>query len=673
MTKTGCLAPRRRFMKMTAAFGYAAGLPSLAMAEVQPARLPLEHFARRPLMEEASISPDGKRLAVIINSGEDSVLVTRPVDGPGAISTLLSTNNLERQINWIAWVNNERLLISLRFAAEREMAFNESFETMETRLFAVNHDGSQMINLVKAVNEQQKKQLSLVSQQDLVIDMLKEDGQHILMMLPEAQHGLLAVFKVNVYTADRNHFSDSRRMINSWTTDQQARVRIGSGWDAGTGEEFTIACDPDGKSWREVARSKVFDAAPLKVLGFGKNPNKLFVRKQHEERDAVFTLDIASVGAEPELFFSDPQHHLNGSLVYSAEGEPVGVRYALNGRGYRRYWDPHYKAMMDQIQEGLPKLINTIVSTSRDGRRHIVYSYSPTEPGTYALAAFDDEPGFVLLGRTFPELRGKAISVKRPIEYLARDGLKIHGYLSLPPGVTEGKNLPMVLFPHGGPQAADDPNFDSWVAFMADRGCAVLQVNFRGSIGYGGEFMKKGLRRWGLEMQDDLTDAVQEFVKRGIADPARIVAVGASYGGYAALMGLVKTPELFQGAFAFAPVTDLVEMTKEQIRYRHGYRKVVKAQVGDPDEDRQQLIDTSPNLHVSRIKRPVVLVHGTQDRQAEYQHSVLMAKALAAAGKPHKLITQRLGDHQASHLPYRLQLFRELQAFLDERLQLKSD
>lgn len=226
----------------------------------------------------------------------------------------------------------------------------------------------------------------------------------------------------------------------------------------------------------------------------------------------------------------------------------------------------------------------------------------------------------------------------------------------------------MVLFPHGGPQSADTPHFDNWVAFMADRGCAVLQVNFRGSTGYGVEFTKKGLRRWGLEMQDDLTDAVQEFIKRGVADPKRVAIVGASYGGYAALMGLVKTPDLFRAAFAFAPVCDLVELTKEQVR--NGNKKVVKAQVGDPDEDRQQLIDTSPNRQVHKIQQPVVLIHGTQDRQAEYEHSVLMAKALKEAGKPHKFITQRLGDHQLSHLPYRLELFRELESFLDTNLEL---
>lgn len=287
---------------------------------------------------------------------------------------------------------------------------------METRLFAVNHDGSNMLNLVKAVSEQQKQQLSFVTAQDRVIDMLKDDGQHILLQLPQERYGPPAVFKVNVYTADRKHYADSRREISSWTTDQQHRVRIGSGFDRTTGEGFTIACDPDGKTWREVARSKVFDESPITPLGFGKDPHKLFIRKQHQGFDAIFTLDLSGNGKEPELFHAAPEIHLNGNLIFDADDEPVGVRYTSDGRRYRHYWAEHYKALQAEINQGLPQLTNNIASSSRDGKRHIVYANSSTEPGIYALAAFDGDPGFVLLGRTYPELRGKAISVKQAMD-----------------------------------------------------------------------------------------------------------------------------------------------------------------------------------------------------------------------------------------------------------------
>jgi dipeptidyl aminopeptidase/acylaminoacyl peptidase len=197
---------------------------------------------------------------------------------------------------------------------------------------------------------------------------------------------------------------------------------------------------------------------------------------------------------------------------------------------------------------------------------------------------------------------------------------------------------------------------------MADRGYAVFQPNFRGSTGYGKPFMDAGLRRWGLEMQDDLSDGVAELVRLGIADAKRVVIVGASYGGYAALMGVCKTPQLYRGAFAFAPVTDLVELTAEAGQFTR--REAIRKQIGETSDDKERLLATSPRFLADRIEKPVVLVHGTHDRQAQYDHSVWMAEELKAKGKTYKFVTLDRGDHQLSHLPYRKQVFELLETFL---------
>jgi len=240
--------------------------------------------------------------------------------------------------------------------------------------------------------------------------------------------------------------------------------------------------------------------------------------------------------------------------------------------------------------------------------------------------------------------------------------LKLPSYLSLP---KEGlqKNLATVLLVHGGPQSRDHGDFDAWTQFLTNRGYAVLQVNFRGSTGYGQKLSRSGLRKWGMEMQDDLSDAAQWLIKEGIADPKRIAIVGGSYGGYAALMGAAKTPDLFRAAVSFAGVTDLVELGLDR------EKESFAAQVGSVDTERQRLRDYSPVNLAANIKIPLLLVHGTQDRSVDFEQGASMHKALLKAGHQNvRFIVQKDGDHHLSIYEHRLQFFQELENFLAKNL-----
>ncbi len=212
----------------------------------------------------------------------------------------------------------------------------------------------------------------------------------------------------------------------------------------------------------------------------------------------------------------------------------------------------------------MPGRMNRISSSSRDGRRHIVTSSHATQPTQWYL--FDEELNRLdLMVVDYPHLKPKDPAKPAPVSFKARDGMVLHGYLTCP--TTAQLRQPLVLLPHGGPGSRDVLDFDYWTQFLVSRGWAVLQVNFRGSSGYGGDFLKTGFKRWGLEMQDDLTDAAQYAIDQGIADPECICIVGASYGGYAALMGVVKTPQLFRCAVSFTGVSDLIAFPKEKRSY----------------------------------------------------------------------------------------------------------
>jgi len=639
-------------------------LPSLAQtpaastaASSQPH--PLEAFARRPLMQQVAISPNGERIAAIVNNGSTSTLVTRAFAG-GPVQTVTSTDNLEFFFQWFRWVNNDRLVLSLRFPAKRMINFVQSQPTMETRLVAVNADGSQLVNLVKA--KVGSNELRWVSNQDRVIDWLPEDGKHILLSLPNSERSYTRViYKVNVDTGERKFYAGGRPEAIDWVTDSQHRARVAMTMSE-EGDYTIWVCDTDGSNWRVLRSFGPLSQRSLAVLGFGLDPHQLYVLAEHKGMTAVQLVDLRDPSLAMTVKLSDERYDLDGSLIHDPKGEAVGINTTRLGDSSVYFWDPRYKEWQKAIDEALPQRFNQIGSVSANGLRYVLRSSKVGLPGTLYLGEEGDNPSIKTLAPLYPELNLQALASKQSIQFKARDDLTLHGYLTLPHGNQKGKALPLVLFPHGGPQADDGPEFDEWVSFMADRGYAVLQVNFRGSTGYGRAFMEAGLRRWGLEMQDDLSDAVAEFIKRGIADPARVAIVGASYGGYAALMGAIKTPSLFKGAFAFAPVTDLVDLTENE--GQDSSKEAVRRQIGHYRDDRERLLATSPRHHADKIQIPVYLIHGTHDRQAEYRHSVWMAEALKAAGKSYEFVTLENGDHQLSHYPYRLRLFGDLEKFL---------
>ncbi|HLO95887.1 MAG TPA: S9 family peptidase [Burkholderiaceae bacterium] len=662
---------KRREMLISGAqvLGLAALPGALQLAQAQAARtpLPLRSFSRRPLMEQLALSPDGKRVAALVNSEAGTMLVTRAAAG-GPVQNLMTTDNLEFIFGWIRWVNNERLIMGLRYPSHREDDFLGVWATTETRLVAINADGSNLINLIKNRGASAKN-LRWAQIQDSVLDYLP-DGKHILLQLPASDRSVdTAVYKVNVDTAERSTYFTARDRIYNWLTDASHQVRVGIGLTE-QGDTTLWVCDANGKNWRQISQFGAFDKSGMAPLGFGLDPDKLFLQGLHEGLDAVFTLDISKPDSKPVLKLADKRYSLDGALIYDERGEAVGIRKAVLGEMASFYWDPRYKAWHQELDESLPGRFNMLYGGARTGQDFILTSETPGLPENYYIANLGDAPSIKLLAHTYPELQKQTLGKKQHFVYKARDGMELHAFITFPPGAEGSGNLPLVVMPHGGPQASDGLEFDAWAAFVADRGYAVVQPNFRGSTGYGQAYMEAGLRRWGLEMQDDVEDAVRHCVEHKWADASRVAIVGASYGGYAALMGVIKTPAVYRGAFAFAPVTDLVDYVDEA--GQGSSRESVRRQIGDARDDTERLRATSPCNFAEKIKVPVVLIHGTHDRQVEYRHSVKMAEALKKAGKAHSFHTFEKGDHQLSHQAYRDQLFGHLEQFLAQVLAPKG-
>lgn len=645
-----CLLPSVYF---SAAYGGEESLPN--------ARVPLSVFARLPLVQGAHLSPNGEHLALLRNHEGRTLLMTQKLYSQEDPRLVTNTDNIKSKIRWFAWANDERLLVGILFASHRG-----GTPIMETRLLAINRDGSKPINVVKIEYNQSGAEEWEAQFRDKVIDYLPDDKDHILVGADLETPGAPTVYRINIYTGKRKRIQRSNSPILEWITDSQGNVRVGSGYKAA--DYRIIVRDLHKKKWRHAWQFNLLRSDPIQPMGFGADPNILYVRYGHEGRAAVFSVDISKKALEKKLVFADPEYDIGGALIISRRTrEAVGVYY-VSDTGRNHYWDESAKAFQASVDEALPDTINYIVSTSRDESRYVVFATNTTVPGTYYIGERESGRMAKILDN-YPELNRKNLSGKKQVTYTARDGLEIQGYLTLPKG-EKNRPLPAVIYPHGGPSARDVLAFDYWTEFFASRGYAVLQMNFRGSGGYGSSHSGAGRRRWGLEMQDDITDGAMWLVDQGIADPQRMCIVGASYGGYAALMGAVKTPDLFQCAVSFAGVSDLKLLLRRSFWFRN--RELVGAQIGDTWRDKDRLNATSPLEQVDRIRIPVLIAHGNKDRVVDIKHSNKMAKALMSNGKVFEYLELEDGDHRLSLQRNRTILFERMASFLETHLRKKE-
>jgi dipeptidyl aminopeptidase/acylaminoacyl peptidase len=434
------------------------------------------------------------------------------------------------------------------------------------------------------------------------------EGQTALVVSQDSLFETPAVKRVDLATGTAVVVEKPINNVWDWYADSDGVVRAGLAYDERAWRLHYR--DRAGEPLRAIKGKFDKDAnASVDRFTFGQGGTGTIITNERTGRFAVYRYDFRS-GIVGEPIFEDAEVDVSRVWGDSWSGTVDGVEYE-NDRKRFHWLDPELKKVQFKLDKALPDKVNEIVTRARDGSKLLIYSSSAADPGSYFLLDTKTSkmsPVFTPLERIDPDLMSQTTS----LNYQARDGLKIPAYLTLPRG-KQAKQLPLIVMPHGGPFARDSWEYDPVVQFLASRGYAVFQPQFRGSTGYGKSFVEKGYGQWGRGMQDDLDDGLDHLVKTGLADPKRVCIVGASYGGYAALWGAIRNPDRYRCAASLAGVTDLAAQFKANrksfsaTRYFRDWRTKVAG------EQKIDLASVSPLQQADRLTVPVLIAHGEKD------------------------------------------------------------
>ena len=586
------------------------------------------------------MSPDGSYVAATSRVG-DRVMLAIINRRTNKLVRVLDPGE-EGRVESVVWATDERLFL---MKSRPGVGVNESF--VDPEIVSINVDGTRRRAFYASV-----------------VDMLIDDSEHILIARCARQSSKGCWNYVQRANNDGRpvgpRVAEAPMVDAGFVSDNRGEVRFAYSWNDADVQQLWLLNEGSWTQINDEARSGI-ESIPI---GTSRDGRSGFLRSEHAsgpdviERIEFATGTRSTVMSDPKL---DPLH-----ILWSADGtQPIGAAYGL-GVPRARFWDPSDPdaKLIVQLEAAFPEDSVALTSGTRDGQHSVVSVWSDVDPGSYYLLDRASKRTS-LVARATPWLSPDVMAPARPISFTTRDGIAMSGYLTLP---LEGVGRPpLIVLPHGGPFGVRDAwRFDEEVQILAAHGYAVLRVNFRGSDGLGRSFEESGFLQWGLRMQDDVTDATRWAISQGHAEAGRICIWGTSYGGYAALMGAVREPDLYKCVVATAAVTDLnISWKWGSVQRSRWGRHFMEHSIG---KDPKQLREVSPVKHAGSIRADVLLVHGKRDSRVSFEHAKAMLAAFELAKKPieHDFFTDEThGIHGDEN---RQEYYQLVLAFLDARL-----
>jgi len=598
-------------------------------------RIPLRDFFRNPERSGFQISPDGNTLAFMQPYQNRMNVFVQPRTGSEPVRL---TSETERDIAGYFWKGSRRIVYLKDFKGD------ENFH-----LVAADLAGGAPVDLTP-----------FDKVRAMIIDDRYDNDDEMIVGLNKRNAEVFDVYRLDLNSRELTLIAENPGNIVGWVTDHAGSIRLAITTD---GVNTSILHRPnDGAAFESVITTNFKENIRPLFFDFD---NKLLFASSNIGRDkaAIVRLDPATA-TEDGVIFQHPEVDVE-SFGWSRKRKVTTEVEFVTWKRERKFFDAETQAIYTDLETRLPGYEIDLQSNNRDEDIFVVAAWSDRTQGVRYL--YERASGkLTKLAEIAPWLDENELAEMQPISYAARDGLTIHGYLTLPRGGRT--SLPLVVNPHGGPWARDGWGYDPEVQFLANRGYAVLQVNFRGSVGYGRAFWEKSFRQWGKTMQDDVSDGVKYIIQQGIADRKRVAIYGGSYGGYATLAGLAFTPELYACGIDYVGVSNLFTFLKTIPPYWKPMLDMFYEMVGHPEKDKDLLTAASPVLHAENIRVPLLIAQGAQDPRVNVDESNQMVAALQKHGVPVEYIVKDNEGHGFHNEENRFEFYEAMEKFLDKYL-----
>ncbi|HBF50975.1 MAG TPA: S9 family peptidase [Massilia sp.] len=592
-------------------------------AQANPALPPIERFFNNAGFTGGVLSPDGRYLAARTNApGQRRTLAV--IDLQTNTGKVIASH-ADADVDDIQWVNSKRLIFNFD-----DMNVGQADVQHMPGLFAINADGSELLQLVDRGYDatMSRAAAKLLPWHTFMLDQTgSQDSDYVyvrnVVRKSDNRTTRVELLRLNTRTGRAQPVSRPMGDVSSWLLDQNGEPRVAAGQNEDTSVIHYL--DPETKQWRTLASFKSYGNNPDEItpLKFGPDGTLYVIARNGKDTSAVYTFNFATGKINPEPLLSTAGYDFDGAIL-STPKKMLGMLFTTDATSIE-WFDPEMKAIQQTVDQLLPATVNLVSAPPKHSQTPwlLVNAYSDAIPQTYYLYNRDTKQ-LSKAGETRPGIDPALMGRQQPLRYKARDGLEIPALLTLPPG---GKKtgLPLVVLVHGGPWVRGSAwGWQAETQFLASRGYAVLEPEFRGSTGFGAAHYKAGFKQWGLAMQNDVADGVRWAIDKGLVDPKRVCIAGASYGGYATLMGLINDPDLYKCGVDWVGVTDInlmyssanhrSDMPDEWKRYG------MPEMIGDQVKDAAQLKATSPIEQAARIKQPLLLAYGGADVRVPIDH-----------------------------------------------------
>ena len=629
---------------LTMAAFASAILTSSSKASEKAPKIPLEDFFRNPEKTNFKISPNGEYISFFAPYKDRLNVFVKKIDDDSAKRL---TNEVDRDISGYLWANNDRLLYL------KDQGGDENFS-----LYGVNKDGSNMKALTEIEDVRTK-----------IIDDLPDIDEKIIIGLNKRNPKIFDPYRLNIKTGEMEMLAKNPGDIQGWITDHEGKLRAATAIKGGVNTALLYRDSEDGE-FETVLKTNFKNE--LNPYFFTFDNEKLYAVSNLNRDKKAPVIFNPKTGEIEEVLYENENYDVTG-LSYSRKRKELTSASYTSWKTQRHFFSKETEKLYERLNEELGEYEVTVTDHDKEENHFIVRTYSDRSLGAYYL--YDKQKDELSkIAEVSPWLDEEDMAKMKPIKYESRDGLTIHGYLTLPKGYTmdNAKDLPVVVNPHGGPWARDSWGFNPQVQFLANRGYAVLQMNFRGSTGYGKKFWKASFEEWGLAMQNDITDGVKWLIDKGVADPDRIAIYGASYGGYATLAGMTFTPDLYAAGVDYVGVSNLFTFMNTIPPYWEPLLDMMHEMVGDPEEDSVRMQKTSPVFHADKIEAPLFVAQGANDPRVDKDESDQMVEALKERGVDVQYMVKENEGHGFRNQENQFDFYRAMEKFLAKHLKTES-